>query len=54
MFYSPGRMAETSTLKVGDSAPGFTLAAANREGSFALSDAVARGPVVVEFLRGTW
>lgn len=54
MFYSPTRMAETSTLKLGDRVPDFTLAAANREGSFALRDALARGPVVLEFLRGTW
>jgi len=45
---------ETETLRVGQPAPKFTLAAANREGSFSLSELVSRGGVVIEFLRGTW
>jgi hypothetical protein len=54
-FYSPRKMNNrTETLVVGDLAPDFTLAAANREGSFSLSGVRARGPVIVEFLRGTW
>jgi peroxiredoxin len=44
----------TETLEVGSPAPEFLLPAANREGIFSLSGAVARGPVIVEFLRGTW
>jgi peroxiredoxin Q/BCP len=44
----------SSTLKVGDAAPLFTLQAANAEGPIALEDLVKRGPVFVEFLRGTW
>jgi peroxiredoxin len=42
----------SATLKVGDQAPGFSLAAANRSESFTLAQ--ARAPVIVEFLRGTW
>ncbi|HKS76614.1 MAG TPA: hypothetical protein VJQ82_25595 [Terriglobales bacterium] len=44
----------TETLKVGDRAPEFVLSAANRSGVFSLSGSLARGPVIVEFLRGTW
>jgi len=50
----------TETLGVGDRAPEFTLAAANdtaiakARGTVSLSQLVARGPVIVEFLRGTW
>lgn len=55
MFYGAFRMLEqTSTLKVGDRAPGFELAAANRHESYSLARALERGPVVLEFLRGTW
>lgn len=45
---------QTATLKVGDRAPGFELAAANRGERFTLQGALQRGPVVLEFLRGTW
>jgi len=45
---------ETSTLKVGDRAPGFELGAANRTERFTLAGALQHGPVVLEFLRGTW
>jgi hypothetical protein len=44
----------TETLKLGDRAPEFLLPAANREGIISLSGALTRGPVTVEFLRGTW
>lgn len=44
----------TDTLKLGDRAPEFQLRAANRDGNFSLSGALARGAVIVEFLRGTW
>jgi peroxiredoxin len=47
-------------LTVGERAPQFTLKTANAAAgrsvgqSFTLADLIARGPVVVEFLRGTW
>ena len=44
----------SETLKVGDCAPAFSLAAANRAESFSLAQLTAKGPVIVEFLRGTW
>jgi peroxiredoxin len=44
----------TDTLKRGDPAPRFSLSAANREGLFSLDQALAKGAVVLEFLRGTW
>ena len=45
---------QSPTLKVGDRAPEFTLPAANREGTFSLPDLLARGALIIEFLRGTW
>ena len=45
---------ETETLKVGSQAPVFTLLAANRGGTFTVSDLLSRGALIVEFLRGTW
>jgi peroxiredoxin len=45
---------KTETLAVGDRAPDFMLSAANREGVFSLSESRQRGPVILEFLRGTW
>ncbi|HWH58908.1 MAG TPA: hypothetical protein VN682_14855 [Terriglobales bacterium] len=45
---------KTETLDVGSKAPSFTLLAANREGNFLLADLLARGPLILEFLRGTW
>lgn len=47
-------MANDSRVQVGARAPEFTLAAANREGTFQLHELLQRGPVIVEFLRGTW
>jgi peroxiredoxin len=44
----------TETLGIGSRAPEFTLMAANREGTFSLSNLRERGPVILEFLRGTW
>jgi hypothetical protein len=42
------------TLRVGDAAPQFALHPANREGVFRSADLLARGPLILEFLRGTW
>jgi hypothetical protein len=44
----------TGTLAVGELAPDFTLPAANQEGAFSLSHWLQRGPLILEFLRGTW
>lgn len=45
---------ESATLRVGDRAPEFELFAANREGTVSLRELLARGPALLEFLRGTW
>ena len=45
---------QTETLAVGDAAPEFALSAANRAAVFTLKELIVRGPLVVEFLRGTW
>ncbi len=47
-------MAKDSAVRVGARVLDFTLAAANRPGTFTLSKLVKQGPVIVEFLRGTW
>ena len=47
-------MRESATLTKGDKAPEFTLGAANREEPIRLAQILARGPAIVEFLRGTW
>jgi hypothetical protein len=44
----------SSTLQVGDRAPNFSLRAANDSAEHTLAQAVASGPAVIEFLRGTW
>jgi hypothetical protein len=44
----------TETLHVGSAAPPFTVSAANRAGSFSLKNLIARGTLILEFLRGTW
>jgi peroxiredoxin len=44
----------SDTLRAGDHAPEFCLTAANLPGEFALSALRGRGPVILEFLRGTW
>ncbi len=41
-------------LKPGDRAPEFELAAANRETGISLAELRGSGPVIIEFLRGTW
>lgn len=44
----------TDTLNLGDVAPKFSLSAANRQEPSDLPGLLRRGPVIVEFLRGTW
>jgi thioredoxin-dependent peroxiredoxin len=44
----------TETLGIGSAAPDFSLRAANTGEIFSLSAATARGPVLLEFMRGTW
>ena len=44
----------TETLAIGSQAPGFSLPAANFEGRFSLVELLQHGPLIVEFLRGTW
>ena len=44
----------TETLEIGSRAPDFSLTAANREGTFTLGGLLAKGAVILEFLRGTW
>jgi peroxiredoxin len=53
VFYSRP-MGTSATLKLGDRVPDFVLFAANRPGPWSLEEARQRGPVIVEFLRGTW
>jgi peroxiredoxin len=47
-------MQSSATLKLGDRVPDFVLFAANRPGAWSLEESRQRGPVIVEFLRGTW
>ena len=47
-------MATDSAVRVGARVPDFTLPAANRPTTFSLSEMLKHGPVIVEFLRGTW
>ena len=44
----------TETLGIGSRAPEFRLSDANGPRAISLSELVARGPLVLEFLRGTW
>ena len=44
----------SSTLKVGDKAPAFTLEPVNGADPVSLNGLLASGPAIVEFLRGTW
>jgi peroxiredoxin len=44
----------TETLRLGGRAPEFSLEAANRSGMVTLSGFLKRGPLILEFLRGTW
>jgi hypothetical protein len=54
--YSQFKMqSRTEGLQIGSRAPEFALPSANWEGStFTLSTMLGRGPVIIEFLRGTW
>jgi len=55
LLYSQLTMLDyTETLRVGAHAPEFSLEAANREGVQTLSEFLKRGPLILEFLRGTW
>ena len=45
---------QSSTLKVGDKAPEFTLLAANLPQAVSLGELLKSAPMIVEFLRGTW
>jgi peroxiredoxin len=45
---------ETTTLQAGQPAPLFRLKAADGTGEVALEDLLRKGPVILEFLRGTW
>lgn len=47
-------MANDPAVRVGARVPDFSLTAANRPGTYALSEMLKHGPVIVEFLRGTW
>ncbi len=44
----------SETLKPGDRAPHFSLAAANLPGRLVLAEMLVASTVVLEFLRGTW
>jgi hypothetical protein len=44
----------TETLEVRSLAPYFSLAAANREGTFTLDGLLVQGKLLLEFVRGTW
>ena len=44
----------TETLGIGSRAPEFRLGDANGPRMISLSETAARGPLVLEFLRGTW
>lgn len=44
----------TDTLEIGSKAPEFSLSAANRDGTFSRESLLEHGPLILEFLRGTW
>jgi peroxiredoxin len=44
----------TETLAIGAKAPDFALSAANRDGVLSLGGFLGQGPLILEFLRGTW
>lgn len=44
----------TDTLEIGSRAPEFSLGAANRKGMFTFGSFLEKGPLLIEFLRGTW
>jgi len=45
---------QTETLGIDSKAPSFSLQAANRDENFSLFELLSHGPLIVEFLRGTW
>jgi peroxiredoxin len=45
---------QTDTLGIGSVAPAFSLPAANRSGTFSLTELLSRAALIVEFMRGTW
>jgi len=45
---------QSSTLRVGDKAPDFTLLAANLPQAVSLAEMLKSAPMIIEFLRGTW
>lgn len=45
---------QSATLAVGQRVPEFTLSPANGAEPVSLSALRQRGPVIIEFLRGTW
>ena len=44
----------STTLQRGDPAPDFSLIALNANGPLTLRTLTKNGPVILEFLRGTW
>jgi hypothetical protein len=44
----------THILQVGERAADFELGGANVSASVSLAQLLTRGPVIIEFLRGTW
>jgi len=44
----------TGTFEIGVKVSDFSLSAANREGTLTLGSFLAQGPLILEFLRGTW
>jgi len=55
LLYAPDKMqSRTETLAIGAGAPEFSLRAANREDGFTLKGFLEHGPLILEFLRGTW
>lgn len=44
----------TDTLTIGSRAPDFSLAAAHGAETFTLAGLLKGGPLILEFLRGTW
>ncbi len=45
---------QSSALSVGDKAPDFTLLAINLPQAVSLKELLKSGPMIIEFLRGTW
>ncbi len=54
VLYSQAMGDRSTTLGVGDPAPDFQLPMANSTESLSLTVLRQHGPVIVEFLRGTW